>query len=283
MVQLPSPQEINELKKFDKPFCLTIYAPHLEFDPTGATNPNQIELKNMIAKSEETLRSSGVDEREVRKTVRPIRSLLDSSELRSPRPESLVVFAHPEMFRYYFLPENTPPAVSVGRGFNLEPMLKMIENNQPYLVLALSHKKVRIYQGDRFQIRELKMKNFPDNMEEALNIDEFPDWLGTHQVAPADRGKLAEDFHGQYNVSETDKQMLFMFFRKIDGSLRKFLQRKDMPLILAGVDYLLPIYRRANTSPYLVKNGLTGNYEHAKLEILRREALDLLARQGRGD
>lgn len=39
------------------------------------------------------------------------------------------------------------------------------------------------------------------------------------------------------------------------------------PLVLAGVEYLLPIYRRANTYPYLLDGGVTGNPEGRRPDV----------------
>src|SRR5690554_6666712 len=125
MVQLPSPTELKLLKSFNEPFSLTIYAPHIEFDPTGLTNPNRIELKNMLKQAETALLDNGADTGHVRKTLRPARNLLDSREFWPVRNESLALFAHPKFFRYYHLPGGMPYILTIQRGFNLEPLLSV--------------------------------------------------------------------------------------------------------------------------------------------------------------
>lgn len=275
MIQLPTPQELKQLQKFKQPFCLSIYAPNIEFDPNGATNPNKIELKNMLAEADVMLADSGVEPRQIRKTLRPAWSIMDKPDFWAPRSDSLALFLHPDLFRYYYLPGEVPGMLTVARGFNLGPLRAATGDNRKYLVLALAHKNVRMFEGDRFRIRQLRLKNFPANMEESLNIDEYPKAAETHTIAPAGN-KGSEAFHGQYNANQTDKQMLLQFFRLMDSRLRKFLQTKDEPLIIAGVEYLLPIYRQANTSPYLVPGGLTGNFEHVNPQDIRERAWALI-------
>jgi hypothetical protein len=41
--------------------------------------------------------------------------------------------------------------------------------------------------------------------------------------------------------------------------LRKFLRDEKAPLILAGVDYLFPLYGQANSHPNLLGEGIRGN------------------------
>jgi hypothetical protein len=46
MVNFQTPQELEQLMAYDKPFCVTIYAPFVE--PNAATNPNLIQIKNPL-------------------------------------------------------------------------------------------------------------------------------------------------------------------------------------------------------------------------------------------
>lgn len=273
--QLPSSQEWQELRTFDEPFCVTVYMPPIDPDGTGSEDPERIGIKNLLRQAETVLLDEGVDPGIVSKTLRPAWKLLDSPDFRPLRSEGMALFAHPQLFRFYHLPADLPLLVSIGRGFQLDPLQDATRDNRRYLVLALSHNNVRMFEGDRFGIRQLRLKNFPSNMEKSLGIDEYPKSIQTHPVA-AGGEKGSESFHGQYNEQETDKDMLFLFFRKIDASLRKFLQRKDEPLVLAGVGYLLPIYRRANTSPYLVPGGLVGNVERVRPDTIRKRAWSLI-------
>lgn len=143
-----------------------------------------------------------------------------------------------------------------------------MKTDQTYYLLALSHNHIRFYKGDKYGLEPLAIKNLPDGMKETLNIDEYPNWRETHSIAPASSGKGSEGYHGQYNVRQTDKDMLLEFFRRVDKSLHRYLLGKRDPLVLAGVNYLLPIYQRANTYPYLAARGVAGNTERMSLDEL---------------
>ena len=74
-------------------------------------------------------------------------------------------------------------------------------------------------------------------------------------------------------VTEQEKGNLVQYFHEIDRTLREqILGRENKPLILAGVEYLLPLYRQANSYPHLIKEELTGNFEHATLGELLGKA-----------
>lgn len=275
MVRLPTPDELQQLRRFAEPFSLTIYVPHTDYDPNGATNPNQIELKNLLDQAEIALLNDGVDPDGVRKILQPGHDLIVSREFLNLRSEGLALFAHPKLSRHYHLPGDIPHLLSIGRGFSLEPLEHAISDNKPYLVLVLSHNNAKLYEGDRFTIRQLRLKHFPANMARALRIDEYPKATQTHPIAAGGR-RGTEAFHGQYNESQTDKDMLLEYFRLVDASLRQLLQKKDKPVILAGVEYLLPIYRQANTTPYLLPKVLTGNIDREQPDVIRQRAWQLI-------
>lgn len=270
MINLPDTRSLSELRAFHEPFCVSAYAPLL--DPSAAANPNRIELKKLLHEAETALASAGVERDDVTLTLQPARTLLHGQALWPHRSESLALFMHPHFFRAYHLPDHsTPYLLTVGTGFNIEPLLRAVKDNQRYYVLALSHHSVRLYEGDHYQLKAVTLKNFPADLRTTLHLDEYPQSRETHSIAPAGT-KGAEAFHQQYNVAEVDKALLVQFFRYIDRYLHGFLIRHQRPLVLAGTKYLLPLYRRINTYPHLLPGGISGNQEHADLQAIREKA-----------
>ena len=54
--------------------------------------------------------------------------------------------------------------------------------------------------------------------------------------------------------------------------MQDLLRDEQALLVLAGVDYLHPIYKEANTYPYLVDEGIEGNPEELSAEELHERA-----------
>ncbi len=79
-------------------------------------------------------------------------------------------------------------------------------------------------------------------------------------------------FHGHGVVSEKDKEDILRFFQKVDRGLQDVLKDEQSPLVLAGVEYLLPIYAEANTYWHLLSQGVEGNPEVLSLEELHERA-----------
>jgi hypothetical protein len=62
----------------------------------------------------------------------------------------------------------------------------------------------------------------------------------------------------------------------VDQGVHALLHKEHAPLVLAGVEYLLPIYREANTYPHLVDEGILGNPETLSAAELHRQAREIV-------
>jgi hypothetical protein len=216
---------------------------------------------------------------EITTILQPAIKLLDGEEFRSNHNHSLALFIHREVFTYYRLPsEGIVSSVRIGQGFDLQPIIELLNNNPPYYVLLLNHNNVQLLSGDYYHIEQLQVRGLPVNMKQVLQIDEYPNETQTHSVANTNRGKGSEAFHGQYNETEVDKKLLIKFFRHIDHTLQRALKDTTIPLIIAGVDYLLPLYRQVSTYPRLLLDELQGNFEHTSLAVIQERATQLLTR-----
>lgn len=93
----------------------------------------------------------------------------------------------------------------------------------------------------------------------------------THTGAP---GRAAV-FHGHGTGIDEHKDNLLRFFRQVDAGMI-LLRGQRAPLVLAGVEYLFPIYREASGYPGLVDEGIAGNPELLSPATLHRQAWSLL-------
>lgn len=277
MIQLPTQTDIEELQLLKQPYSLSIYSPYIT--PSSPNNPNRIQLKNLLKQARRQLSEAGLSTREITSLVQPVEKLIDGDEFRVNHRHSLALFVGKDFFQYYRLPaDGVPLSMFVNEKFHVQPIIELAANNPPYYILLLSHNGVRLYKGDYYYIEQIDFQKKPMTMKQELGIDELPNETQTHTVAAADRGKGSERFHGQYNESQVDKDMLVEYFRRIDKKLHTLTKNENTPLIIAGVDYLLPLYRQVNTYSYLLEDEIEGNIEHTSIESLQEQASAIIER-----
>ena len=271
-VNIPQDKDLRLLKRQTYPYCLTIYLPLA--DATDGTNPSRIELKNMLRKAKSQLKTAGMKSLDIERSLAPMSHLLDSSEFwPSGHMFGLALFGHPDFFEVYHLPnQSLKQQISIDTSFDLSQLQQYLDSDKSYFVLTLDHKNVRLFEGNRNELKLVKLKGLPRNLWSALKIDEFPKWLETHTVAPAASGKGSEAYHGQYNVKETDKIMLYEFLRRIDKRLRQFFRGVQAPLVLGGVDHIVSAYRRVGTYPNTLGKSIKGNLNDTPKHVIHNSA-----------
>jgi hypothetical protein len=131
----------------------------------------------------------------------------------------------------------------------------------------------------RYSVGEVALEGIPGSLAEALRYDDPEKQLQFHTGTPMGTGKRAALFHGHGVGTDDTKDDILRYFRQIDRGLRALLGEESAPLVLAGVDYLFPIYREANTYPNLLENGITGNPEGLKAKELHGQAWKIVEPQ----
>lgn len=262
-------------QKQDGPFT-SIYMPTYRAGP--GTRENPIRFKNLVEEAENRLIDMGLRSSEARKLLEPAKKLIEDYDFWQQQNDGLAMFLAPELFRHYRLPLNFEELVVVTDRFHLKPLMPLLSDDGQYYVLALSQNEVKLFQGSRYSIKELELyEEIPTSLSEALRFDlpQKQQQFHTATATPGNPGgRRPTQYHGHGVGTDEEKDNLLRFFQKIDKGLHSFLKNNDSrPLVLAGVEYLFPIYQEANTYPNLISdNGVTGNPEHLKPEMLHQQA-----------
>ncbi|MDI6854203.1 MAG: hypothetical protein QME75_11455 [Deltaproteobacteria bacterium] len=249
--------------------CISIYMPTHRVPME--IQQDRLRLKNLLRKSEESLTSRGLRSPEAKKLLDPAEKLLGHMVFWKGQQDGLAIFLAPEFERLYPLPVDFPELVVVGERFHLKPLLKLLGGGELY-ILALSQNEVRFFQASRFSVSEVEVEGMPRSLAEALKYDEPQKQLQFHTGTQKTSGDRPAIFHGHGVGTDDSKSNLLRFFQQVDRSLHSMLREEQAPLVLAGVDYLLPIYHEANSYSNLLQEGLTGSPEGLSAAELHQRA-----------
>jgi hypothetical protein len=233
-----------------------------------------IRLKNLLGEAEEVLVTMGLRSPEAGELLEPAQELLGDYEFWQHQSDGLAIFLSLKLFRAYRFPLEFDELVVVTDRFHVKPLLPLLSGDGRLYVLALSQNEVRLLQGTRYSVGEIDLEGVPKSLAEALRHDdpEKQFQFHTQTQTPGGQGDRAAVFHGHGVVSEEDKENILRFFQKVDRDLQDVLSDEEAPLVLAGVEYLLPIYAKANTHPHLLSHGIEGNPEALSWEELHERA-----------
>jgi hypothetical protein len=246
---------LNLLMAVHKGPCVSVFMP---MHRSGSeTQQDPIRLKNLIREAEGHLIARGLRTPEAKELLEPAERLLRDGLFRQHQSDGLAMFLSPEVFRYYLLPFVFKELVIVTDRFHIRPLLPLLSGDGRYYILALSQNKIRLLQGTRYSVNEVSLADVPENLAETLRDDDSWKDLQMHS-ALSGKGTLSAITHGE----EVDsKENIRRYFRRIDKGLHELLRNERAPLVLAGVDYLHPIYKEVNSYPHLMDEGIAGNPE----------------------
>lgn len=256
--------------------CVSIYMP--TYRVGRETEQGPIRLKNLLKQAGEYLLTGGLRTPQIRTLLEPAQALLVNDLFWQYQSDGLALFLSSAGLLYYRLPLRFDELVVVTERFHIKPLLPLFAADGRFFVLAISQNVVRLLECTRYSIDGVDLEGVPASLAQALRFDDPEQQLQFHTgtSTPGVGGERSAIFHG-HGVSVDDaKSNILRYFQKIDKGLQKLLRDEQAPLVLAGVEYLWPIYREANHYPHLVEEGIEGNPEDRSAEILHQQAWEIV-------
>ncbi|MCZ7575284.1 MAG: hypothetical protein M5U01_42585 [Ardenticatenaceae bacterium] len=265
-----SESDLRVLLEASKGPCVSIFLPTHRAGP--ATLEDRIRLKNLLDEAEERLIASGLRRPEAENVLEPARHLSAEGIFREHPCDGLAIFLSPALFRAFCLPLQFAELVVVSDRFHLKALFPLLTGDGRFYVLALSQNDVRLLLCTRYSVKEIELKGVPKSMEEALQYDNLQQQLRFRPDRAGGTGVRTAIWYGQGEEQDNTKDYLLTYCRRIDEGLHALLRDEQVPLVLAGVEYLLPIYREANTYLSLVDAGIPGNPDRLSAAELHERA-----------
>jgi Bacterial archaeo-eukaryotic release factor family 3 len=168
----------------------------------------------------------------------------------------------------------------VTRRFHIRPLWPLLSEDGQFYILALSQNQVRLLECTRYSVNQVTLPNTPTSLAEALQYNDSERQLQFHTktqtLARPGSGERGAIFFGTGAAAEDNKNDLVEYFRQVDHGLAAVVQHAHIPVVLAGVEYLLPLYKAVTTHAAVVEPGMTGNPDELPAETLHEHAWTLV-------
>lgn len=188
--------------------------------------------------------------------------------------EGLAIFASPEGTQTYRVPRSFDELVVVSDAFHVKPLWPVVTgSDELFYVLALSRNQVRLLWADRFRVGEVDLPDeIPESLAQALWFDDPEKQLQHHGSSRAGRGRVVATFHGHGVPEEGNESKLRSFLRAVDQGVAQLIDQGS-PIVPAGVEELVALYRQESDHDNLADNAVVGNPDEMSAEELHGEAL----------
>jgi hypothetical protein len=159
----------------------------------------------------------------------------------------------------------------VGSRFYVKPLLPWVTGDGRYHILAVSQNQVRLLEATAHDVREVAVPGVPAGLADARRVHDRDEPLNYHTHAAAVGRGMTAFYHGQGVGTDDRKDELLHYFQTVDKALMAALGADAAPLVLAAVDYLVPLYRKASKHPHIVDGHVKGSPDRlsaADLQVL---------------
>ncbi len=265
----PSASELRALMEQQRGPCVSLFLPT---HPAG-TDPHQapLRLRQQLHAVENRLLLQNLRSTQVQAFLQPIQALVDAEPFWLHPSAGLAVFRSPALFRAYWLPYPVKEQLIVTGHFYLKPLLPLVTNDGRFYLLVLSQTELRLLESTHDHINEVALPEaVPRRLAAALHGDAPAHEVPSHGSSPATDGQRASTV--QAVGTAASQQQLLRSCQQIDRGLHALLSEEQVPLVLAGVGYLLSLYRQVNTYPHLLEEGVVGNPDRESTEGSHRKA-----------
>ncbi|KAB3536037.1 hypothetical protein F8154_04555 [Alkaliphilus pronyensis] len=227
--------------------CVSIFIPTAQVGKEASVG--SISLKNLLDIAKIELQKDGFSSKKAHQFLRSAYDLVDNSMFWSYQKEGLWIFITSEEIDYYRLPIGFKQLVILSKGLYIQPLLKFFVADTDFYILALSQQKIRLIHCTKYSSKE-------------INNDINNKWESVYQSNGID--------------CEDSKKGICKFLQHVSSSLLKYIDVKDAPIILAGVDYILSIFKELQPQINIHKKVILGNSDDLSVDELHGKGLELL-------
>lgn len=266
----------EQLAAFRSDCCVTLYMPTHQWGKEINEKEDLIRCKNLLQEAHLQLKEKGMPETAIRELLQPGFELVRDEAFWQTQRSSLALFFSKGQMQYIRLPLAAEEKLYINNHFWLLPLAPLWNagNNNFYLLVFSKH-HAQLYQGDEYGMQPVEIPDMPRGMADVVHYEE----KGNEQLfrtgsSAAGRGA---NYHGM-NSNPDHKTDIALYLEEVDKTLWKsVLSTSTTPLMLAAVDYLIPIYKSVSRYAYFTDETLTGNFEHTSPSLLFEQVKEKLS------
>jgi hypothetical protein len=256
--------------------CLTILAdmPRKE----NALKEIRLHLRTALQEAEQKLQNYKIEAGTIQKMLEPLRAWADDPDEIAGRGASLLILRTPESLQVFSLPRAAQEICAVGDRFYITPVLKLLQEEREFYILALSQKHVRLLRCTDHSSEEAPLPpSLATDLDQFLQTDKPDHNLKNRHAAMVSGGNNGGVMFGTGPDDLAAQGQLHDFFRAIDRSItHEVLKDSKAPLIVAAVEYELAMYQKVNSYAHMIPEGVHGSPDGLKGGEMHKRALELL-------
>jgi hypothetical protein len=260
---------LKDLGQRSGEISVSIYLPTFRQGADVNEKKNEIEWKTALKQAFDQLLIQGISKNVAEELLNPAQQTLEILDFQQRLPKGIGIFLSHNYYHIVALPFSPMKEVVVANAFELAPILPMWHSHY-FFLLVLSKKQAKLFQCTPFNLTPIALPEMPNGIEDVVHLEEKNDQKLFRTGSSG--GGSGGNYHGMGSGQPDDKENIALYFEEIDRTIRQeVLHNENVPVLLAGVDYMIPIYKKVSHYRYIYPEALIGNYEHKNMSVLFEE------------
>ena len=266
-----SKEQFAQLANFQRDCCISVYLCTTASTSVESNRQKDfIAYKNKLQQLTASLKERNMDQTQIETILKPGYDLLRNEEFWSNLSHGLAVYMAEGFFKFIRLPLLSRDEVLINSSFYLTPLIPVMTVRDYFYVLVLSKKQAKLYRADAFAMHHVPVQGMPRGVDDVVHSEEKGD-QDLFRTESAGAGSGA-NYHGIGTGRPDHKADLAMYFDEVDETLwKEVLNKENVPLLLVGVEYLIPIYKQVAKYKPIWDDAITGSHEHEDITVLYQQ------------
>ncbi len=272
-------ERFTELANYRSDCTMSIFLGAHEAGMEVNEHVDPVNFKNQLQEAGRRLKDKGHGEDYAKRLLEPGFDLLKDDAFWNQQSPGLAVFIAEGFFKYIKMP--VPPVEEITviePTFYVTPLIPIMTCKEYFYVLVISKQCAKLFKADAWGMKKVDV-DLPQSIEEVKRISglDATTFRSGSNGPRAPRGSQEGSYHGVGGGNPDDKDNILTYFEAVDDILwDKVLNKENAPLLLAGVEYEIPIYRNACDYHNVWPEALKGNRERQETHVLYKEAKELM-------
>ena len=273
-MKLFSKSNIKKLEEKKRDFNISVFVPTYR---AHKDDQNLIAFKNAIKEVHHKLAEHGYSDDEIKKLIRPLTDLQSKEGFWGQQSDGLAVFMNETYFELHTVPVHFEPISYVGKEFYVKPMLPLINQKNELYLMTISSNQIALFECEDYSISELDIsKDFPQSVKES-------NWHINKKSTLQSHGMKSSDVHGHGAGNDKEEEAIKRHFRDVNTGLESFFKGKTKPLLLAGVDHIVRLFKETFNYEHILDEHISGNHDNSSLLELHERAMMIMSDKNQED
>ena len=236
----------------------------------NAADQDRVRINNLARQTHETLAEYWMSGSDADAFLEPLHSFANDPELSTARSHGIALFLCSGSLESFRVETPIKERLVIARGFHVRPLLPSLEQLEAYCLLTLSQKRAALYAGTPSGMERITLPGLSESFEQLQESLTAQPGSQTHTAAVGLRTKQGAVFHGQGGISDAEKADLENYLKHVDDSVKSYIgKHPGTPLILAGVDSLVAMFRSVSKCDSILTESISGNVDQLSTDELR--------------